>query len=38
MPQDFHDLTVWQRAIDLTVCIYALTRKFPQEETYGLAS
>ena len=38
MPQDFHELTVWQRAIDLTVCIYALTRKFPKEETYGLTS
>jgi four helix bundle protein len=38
MPQDFHDLAVWQRAIDLTVCIYRLTRKFPKEETYGLVS
>ncbi len=38
MPQDFHDLTVWQRAIDLTVCIYKLTQKFPREETYGLIS
>jgi four helix bundle protein len=38
MPQDFHELTVWQRAIDLTVCIYGLTRKFPKEETYGLTS
>src|SRR5579863_1523257 len=38
MPQDFHDLTVWQKAIDLTVCIYGLTRRFPKEETYGLAS
>jgi len=38
MPQDFYELTVWQRAIDLTVCIYALTRKFPKEETYGLTS
>jgi len=38
MPQDFHDLTVWQRAIDLTVCIYQLTQKFPKEETYGLVS
>jgi four helix bundle protein len=36
--QDFHDLTVWQRAIDLTVCIYKLTQKFPKEETYGLTS
>ena len=38
MPQDFHDLAVWQRAIDLTVGIYKLTRKFPKEETYGLVS
>ena len=38
MPQDFHDLTVWQRAIDLTVCIYKLTQEFPKEETYGLIS
>jgi len=38
MPQDFHDLTVWQRAIDLTVCIYTLTQSFPKEETYGLIS
>jgi four helix bundle protein len=38
VPQDFRDLMVWQRAIDLTVCIYALTQGFPKEETYGLAS
>jgi four helix bundle protein len=38
MPQDFHDLTVWQRAIDLTVCVYRLTQGFPKEETYGLIS
>jgi four helix bundle protein len=38
MPQDFHDLTVWQRAIDLTVCIYTLTQRFPRQETYGLVS
>jgi len=38
MPQDFHDLTVWQRAIDLTVCIYKLTQRFPKEEMYGLIS
>jgi four helix bundle protein len=38
MPQDFHDLTVWQRAIDLTVCIYKLTQMFPKEETYGLTA
>ena len=38
MPQDFRDLTVWHKAIDLTVCIYSLTQKFPKEETYGLAA
>jgi four helix bundle protein len=38
MPQDVHDLTVWQRAIDLTVCIYRLTREFPKDEMYGLVS
>ena len=38
MPQDFHSLTVWQRAIDLTVSVYKLTRTFPKEETYGLVS
>jgi four helix bundle protein len=38
MPQDFHDLTVWQRAIDLTVRIYKLTQRFPKEEMYGLVS
>jgi four helix bundle protein len=38
MPQDFHDLTVWQRAIELTVCIYRLTQRFPKEEMYGLVS
>ena len=38
MPQDFHNLTVWQRAIDLTVCIYRLTQRFPKEEMYGLVS
>jgi four helix bundle protein len=38
MPQNFRDLAVWQKAIDLTVCIYGPTRRFPKEETYGLAS
>jgi four helix bundle protein len=38
MAQAFQDLTVWQRAMDLTVCIYALTMAFPREELYGLTS
>lgn len=31
-------MTVWQRAIDLTVCVYRLTRAFPKDEIYGLVS
>ena len=38
MAQDFHDLVVWKKAIDLTVCIYKLTQSFPKEEMYGLTS
>jgi len=38
MPQDVHDLIVWQRAIDLTESIYKLTRQLPKEELYGLTS
>jgi four helix bundle protein len=38
MPQDAQNLKVWQRAIDLTVCVYRLTQRFPKEETYGLIS
>jgi four helix bundle protein len=36
MAQDYRDLIVWQRAIDLTVCVYQLTRSFPRDEVYGL--
>src|SRR5215831_11700077 len=38
MPQDIHDLIVWQRAIELTVAIYKLTHRFPKQEIYGLTS
>ncbi len=38
MPQDVHNMIVWQKAIDLTVCIYKLTQQFPREEIYGLTS
>ena len=38
MAQDFHELVVWQKAIELTVCIYKLTRTFPEDEKYGLVS
>ena len=38
MAQKVQDLIVWQRAIELTVKIYELTRSFPKEEIYGLTS
>ena len=35
----FHcKLIVWDRSIELCTAIYALTRKFPREEIYGLTS
>lgn len=34
----FHDLVVFQRAVDLSVHIYEVTRTFPKEEMYGLTS
>lgn len=36
--QSHRDLIVWQRAIDLSVAVYELTRQFPREEIYGLVS
>jgi four helix bundle protein len=36
--QDYHDLIVWQKAIDLSVGIYELTKEFPKNELYGLTS
>jgi four helix bundle protein len=38
MAQNFKSLLVWQRAIELTVCIYRLTGTFPKDELYGLTS
>ena len=38
MMKSYQDLEVWQKAMDLVVICYQLTRKFPQSETYGLAS
>ncbi|MDO8520805.1 MAG: four helix bundle protein [bacterium] len=34
----YRDLIVWQKAIDLVVLIYGLTKDFPREEVYGLVS
>lgn len=38
MAQDFQDLTVWQRAMELSEAVYCLTKTFPQDELYGLTS
>jgi four helix bundle protein len=38
MAQDYRDLLVWKKAIELTVAIYRLTQTFPQNERYGLSS
>jgi four helix bundle protein len=38
MAQDYRDLIVWKRAIELTVCVYKLTATFPKDEQYGLTS
>jgi four helix bundle protein len=36
--QSFRELIVWQRAMELTVAIYRLSRDFPSEERFGLTS
>ena len=36
--RSFHDLTVWQRSIELSEQIYLLTRAFPKEEVFGLTN
>jgi four helix bundle protein len=36
MIQSFRDLQVWQRSMELTAEVYALTKTFPNEERFGL--
>jgi four helix bundle protein len=38
MAQNYQDLMVWQRAMEMTVAVYELSRSFPREELYGLTS
>ena len=35
---DYRGLIIWQKAVELTVSIYGLTRKLPKEETYVLSN
>jgi four helix bundle protein len=34
----FRELVVWQKAMQLTVQIYELTKEFPREEMYGMTA
>jgi len=36
--QNYKDLIVWQKSIELAKLIYQLTRIFPREEKFGLTS
>jgi four helix bundle protein len=38
MIESYRDLTVWQRAIEMSVALYRTTEKFPKTEIYGLTS
>jgi four helix bundle protein len=36
--KSYRDLEVWQKAMDLVVVCYQITKKFPKREIYGLAA
>ncbi len=36
--ESYKNLIVWQKSMDLVLLIYSLTKKFPEEEIYGLTS
>ncbi len=36
--QTYRDLDIWKRAVELVTQIYEVTKRFPREELYGLAS
>ena len=38
MIKSYRDLKVWQKAMNLVVMCYQMTRKFPKNEIFGLAS
>ncbi|MCA9392827.1 MAG: four helix bundle protein [Candidatus Omnitrophica bacterium] len=38
MIREFQDLYVWQKAHQLTLCIYKATRDYPQSEEFSLTS
>ena len=36
--KSYKELIVWQKAVDLVVLVYKLTRVYPKDELYGLVS
>jgi four helix bundle protein len=36
--RSYHQLIAWQKAVELVVEVYRVTRGFPKEELYGLVS
>lgn len=38
MIESYQDLVVWQRAMQMTVSVYQLTRQLPKDEMFGLTS
>lgn len=36
--QDFRNLRVWQASRQFTVAVYAVVKRFPEEERFGLAA
>lgn len=36
--KDFKELKVWEKAHELTLSLYSLSKSFPKEELYGLTS
>ncbi len=36
--QDFRELRVWEKAHEITLAVYKVTKTFPKDELYGLTS
>jgi len=36
--RNFRELMIWQKAMDIVVCVYKLSASLPKDETYGLKS
>lgn len=36
--QNYQDLVVWQKSVELVSAVYVITKAFPRDEIYGLTS